>query len=163
MKNLFYISVLFFLMSCGSTTKTTSTTIKGNSRTTTVATDGPLNSQQIMQLKEEWEFEMITQKGEAPVIKKYDNEQRNKLLARKGAILDAQRKLAEKIGTIRLSSTSTMSDYSTSDVVQSRLNVFLKEVEVISEDYNPKTEMYSTVVQMPKVKLINIVEEYLID
>ena len=160
-----FLSIIFtclLLASCGSTTKTTSTTVTGNSRVTTVSTDGPINKTQIMQLEEEWEFEMLVQKGEAPVVKKYDDEQRNKLLARKGAILDAQRKLAEKIGTIRLTSTSTMNDFSTTDYVQSRLNVFLKEVEVIEETYNSASNMYNATIQMPKVKVINVVEEYLI-
>ena len=114
-----------------------------------------------MRLKEEWEFETLTETGEAPFLSKYKDENRNKLLARKGAILEAQRKLAEKVGTIRLNATTTMVDFSTSDLVQSRINVYLKDVTVISEEFDKENKLFKVTISMPKLKLVNVLEEYL--
>lgn len=58
------------------------------------------------------------------------------LLARKGAILEAQRKLAEKVGTIRLNATTTGQDFAATDFVQSRLSVCLKGVDEIEEEHD---------------------------
>ena len=53
-----------------------------------------------------------------------------------------------------------MADFSTSDFVQSRIETVLKDVEILTERYDEKNNFYEVQVQMPKVKLINILEEY---
>lgn len=149
-----------FLFSCG-TTKTTSTTYNSDgTKESTVSSKNIFGSKDLVKLKEEWQYETILADGEAPVVNKYPEESRNILLAKKGALLEAQRKLAEKIGTIRLNSTTTMQDFSTSDLVQSKINVFLKDVTIISENHNKELNTYKVTVEMPKVKLINVIEEY---
>jgi len=148
------------LTSCGSTQSVKTTIGADGSAQKTISQSNAFGTRDLAVLKEEWEYEMLVETGEAPILSKYDEASRNKLLARKGAILEAQRKLAEKIGTIRLNATTTMQDYATTDFVQSRLNVFLKDVEVIGEEHDEKNDIYRVTIQMPKVKLINILEEY---
>jgi len=156
---LFYFTLTF--IACA-TTRTSETSYSGNSRITSVTASNALSTTELTKLKEEWEYEILTQEGKAPLINKYDNGERNKMLARKGAILDAQRKLGEKIGTIRLSASTSMSDFQTSDYVKSQLNVYMKEVEVINENYDEELKVYSATIQMPKIKLVNVIEEYLV-
>ncbi|WP_029036792.1 hypothetical protein [Salinimicrobium xinjiangense] len=162
MKKISLIAIIaLVLWSCGSTQSVKTTMNADGSSQRTVSNSNVFGSKDIAVLKEEWEYETLVETGEAPVLNKYDEVSRNRLLARKGAILEAQRKLAEKIGTIRLNATTTMQDYAATDFVQSRINVFLKDVEVIGEEHDEKNGIYKVTVQMPKVKLVNILEEYL--
>lgn len=164
MKKLLILFLLVILMaSCGSTQSVRTTVNSDGSSQKTISNSNAFGTKDIAVLKEEWEYEMLVETGEAPILNKYDEPSRNKLLARKGAILEAQRKLAEKIGTIRLNATTTMQDYATTDFVQSRLNVFLKDVEVIGEEQDEKNGTFKVTIQMPKVKLVNILEEYLVN
>lgn len=164
MKNInILIHILFatLLLSCTSTSTVNKSLSSDGSTTTKVSKNNLFGSQDLATLKEEWQYETLVEEGEAPVLSKYKEDSRNKLLAKKGALLEAQRKLAEKVGTIRLNSTTTMKDFSTVDVVQSRLNVFLKDVEIIDETYDSENKIYKVTVQMPKLKVINVLEEYL--
>lgn len=152
---------LILFSSCGGT-KTISKTVNANgSKNQIVSNSNIFGKKDLVKLKEEWQYEMLIEEGEAPVLDKYKEITRNKLLAKKGAVLSAQRKLAEKIGTIRLNSTTTMKDFSTIDIIQSRLSVFLKGVEIIEEVYDEKNQLYKVTVQMPKLKVVNVLEEYL--
>lgn len=162
MKNKFIIIIgLILFSSCGGT-KTISKTVNANgSKNQIVSNSNIFGKKDLVKLKEEWQYEMLIEEGEAPVLDKYKEITRNKLLAKKGAVLSAQRKLAEKIGTIRLNSTTTMKDFSTIDIIQSRLSVFLKGVEIIEEVYDEKNQLYKVTVQMPKLKVVNVLEEYL--
>lgn len=155
------VGLLLFTASCGSKQVVQRTHNSDGSSQQTVSKSGLFGTRDIATLKEEWEYETLVETGEAPVLNKYEEASRNRLLARKGAILEAQRKLAEKIGTIRLNATTTMQDFSTTDFVQSRLNVYLKDVEVIGEEHDEKNNIYKVTIQMPKVKLVNILEEYM--
>jgi hypothetical protein len=162
MKNIiFYTLVILFLASCSSGRTVNTTYNKNGSTEKTISQKGLFGQKDVLRLKEEWEFETLIETGEAPVLSKYKEETRNKLLARKGAILEAQRKLAEKVGTIRLNATTTMVDFATNDLVQSRLNVYLKEVTVLSEDYDKENKLYKVSISMPKLKVINVLEEYI--
>ena len=165
MKKISYLVVsmglLLITASCGSKQVVQRTHNSDGSSQQTVSKSSLFGTRDIATLKEEWEYETLVETGEAPVLNKYEEMSRNKLLAKKGAILEAQRKLAEKIGTIRLNATTTMQDFSTTDFVQSRLNVYLKDVEVIGEEHDEKNNIYKVTIQMPKVKLVNILEEYM--
>lgn len=164
MKKLFLFALIaLFLVSCGSTESIKTTVNSDGSSQKTISNSNVFGSKDIAVLKEEWEYETLVEIGEAPILSKYDEASRNRLLARKGAILEAQRKLAEKVGTIRLNATTTMQDYAATDFVQSRLNVYLRDVEVIGEEEDEKNGIYKVTIQMPKVKLVNILEEYLVN
>jgi hypothetical protein len=111
-------------------------------------------------MRTEWEAEMITAEGSAPVVQKYDDGARNKALARRGAVLDAQRDLARQVSQIQITERVTMRDLETSDFVQSRLNAILQDVSVVSETFNESTEQYRVTVEMPKVEVVSVIEEY---
>ena len=147
-------------LSCG-TTKTVNTSYSKNGSTEkTVSQSNPFGKKDLLKLKEEWVYDMLVESGEAPVVEKYKEVSRNVMLAKKGAILDEQRKLAERIGTIRLNATTTMQDFSTSDLVQSRINVYLRDITVLSEEHDEENNIYKVSIQMPKLKVINVLEEY---
>ena len=160
-KILFYPLCALLFASCGTTSTVSTTYNSDGSSEKVISQDGVFGKKDLAVLKEEWEYETLVETGEAPVLNKYEEVSRNRLLARKGAILEAQRKMAEKIGTIRLNATTTMQDYATTDFVQSRLNVYLKDVEVIGEEHDEKNGIYKVTIQMPKVKLVNVIEEYM--
>lgn len=165
MKNImrfFALSIPLVLAAGCRTTSVTQTSVKKEGNIETVTTKSSIGRQELATLKEEWEHELLTESGEAPLLNKYPEMERNKMLAKKGAILDAQRKLAEKISYVRISANTTMQDFSTIDIVQSRINAYLKDVEIISETFDETKKSYTVTVQMPKVKLINVLEEYLI-
>lgn len=159
-KDLTGIVLILLFSACSSKTivreKTVEDNSKGGQNVTTLKIDGEV----INNLKATWQKEYIMAFGQAPVVDKYPEESRNKMLARKGAILDAERNLAEKISTIEITATTTMADFSTSDFVQSRIETVLKDVEILTERYDEKNNFYEVQIQMPKVKIINILEEY---
>ena len=153
--------VLFIILAaCSSKTIVRERTVEDNTKGGQDITTLKIDDEVISNLKTTWKKEYITAFGQAPVVDKYPDESRNKMLARKGAILDAERNLAEKISTIKITATTTMADFSTSDFVQSRIETVLKDVEILTERYDEKNNFYEVQVQMPKVKLINILEEY---
>ncbi|GBD86609.1 hypothetical protein BMS3Abin03_00530 [bacterium BMS3Abin03] len=153
--------VLFIILAaCSSKTIVRERTVEDNTKGGQDITTLKIDDEVISNLKTTWKKEYITAFGQVPVVDKYPDESRNKMLARKGAILDAERNLAEKISTIKITATTTMADFSTSDFVQSRIETVLKDVEILTERYDEKNNFYEVQVQMPKVKLINILEEY---
>jgi hypothetical protein len=128
----------------------------GGTRTERVSIDG----RTVETLKQEWEGEYVTASGSAPVVSKHNDPARDKELARRGAILDAKRNLADKIGETRISETVTMSDLAVTDFVQSQLDAVLENVEITSEEYDEASGLYRASVRMPKASMLKIVEEY---
>lgn len=160
-KSFYFFSTILIsitLLGCSSTV-TRETTIQDTPEGGKEETTLKIDDEVLTTLRTTWEKEYITAFGQAPVVEKYPEESRNKQLARKGAILDAERNLAEKISTIELTATTTMADFSTSDFVQSRIKTVLKDVEVLIDRYDEKNKMYEVQIQMPKVQLIKILEE----
>ena len=160
-KSFYFFSTILIsitLLGCSSTV-TRETTIQDTPEGGKEETTLKIDDEVLTPLRTTWEKEYITAFGQAPVVEKYPEESRNKQLARKGAILDAERNLAEKISTIELTATTTMADFSTSDFVQSRIKTVLKDVEVLIDRYDEKNKMYEVQIQMPKVQLIKILEE----
>lgn len=157
----FYLSVLvfsfLFLTSCKVTKETQ---YRQHNTGESITTTKRIGQNDISVIRAEWQYKFITETGAAPILEKYPEQSRNIMLAKRGAMLDAQRKLAEKINTIRLTSTTTMADYSTSDFVQSRISASLRNIEVISESINESTNVYEVTIQMPKLVLLNIIEEH---
>jgi len=156
--------VLVFAILAGacssSSTVTEQTTVEETPDGTATSSVTRIDGKEVSSVRTDWEEETITAQGSAPVVEKYNDSARNKALARRGAELDAQRRLATKVSEIQITSQTTMEDLQTSDFVQSRIETVLENVRVVSENYNEKTEQYSVRVEMPKVKLISVVEEY---
>jgi len=134
--------------------------VENNGGNRTITSKMAFGKQDLSTIKEEWQDEILTETGESMVLYKYPEPERNKQLAKKGALLDAQRKLAEKVSNIKLNATTTMKDFETTDFVQSRISTYLKEVEVLSETYDEKNKTYKVSVQMKKSKLVEVLEEY---
>jgi hypothetical protein len=141
------------------------------SRVETHVTQGPgasqfvnstssVNGEVVSSLKQQWESEVITATGSAPVVNKYPEPMRNRELARRGAILDGERNLAQQVSQLKITSTVTMADLETNDFVRSQMNALVQNVEVVQERYDEKNERYEVTVRMPKIKVVNIIEEY---
>jgi len=119
-----------------------------------------VNGEEIQSVRSDWEEEMLTAQGAAPVLDRYPDTSRNVALARRGAIVDAQRNLAQQISAIEITETVTMRDLETSDFVQSRLSAVLRDVEILTESHDEREDMYRVTAQMPKITLFRVVEEY---
>ncbi len=159
LKNLIIV-LLLFLISCATVVQE-KTTIRVDERGKHIKEEKIINGLVIENLEEIWENEFITANGQIPVLKKYEDDARNVALARRGAILDAQRNLAEKVNSISITEKVTLSDFSTSDFAQSTLNAELHNVEVVSEYYDEEKQLYNVKVQMPRAPLIIILKQYL--
>lgn len=168
-KTVLTVCIILTIVSCTkyATTQSTVQTTGGSSssgpKITTVNTTSKIGKKELQQLKEEWREDIISAEGEAPVVAKYGDPQRDKMLAKKGAVLDAQRKIAEKISEIKISSTTTMRDFQTSDVVRSKVDAYLKDIEVVKESYDEKNQIYKVTLEMPKITLINVLESTIVD
>lgn len=93
--------------------------------------------------------EFITAEGSSIVLNKYLEKERNILLARRGAILDAQRNLAEKIIGLKMSSATTSKDFEVTDDVKSQINAQLSNFEIVSEYNNlDESKYYNVVIRM---------------
>ncbi len=159
MKNLIVI-LFFFLISCATVVQE-KTTIRENEYGKHIKNEKIINGLVVENIEEIWENEYITATGQVPVLKKYEDETRNVALARRGAILDAQRNLAEQVNKISITEKVTLSDLSTSDFAQSTLKAELENVEIISEFYDEGKGIYIVKVQMQKAPLIIILKQYI--
>ncbi len=159
MKNLIVI-LFIFLISCATVVQE-KTTIRVDERGKNIKEEKIINGLVVKNCEEIWEYEYIKANGQVPVLDKYNDDTRNVALARRGAILDAQRNLAEKVNTITITEKVTLSDLSTSDFAQSTLKAELQNVEIISEFYNEEKRIYNVKVQMPKAPLIIILKQYI--
>ncbi|WP_321342975.1 hypothetical protein [uncultured Draconibacterium sp.] len=93
--------------------------------------------------------EFITAEGSSIVLNKYPEKERNILLARRGAILDAQRNLAEKIIGLKMSSATTSKDFEVTEVVKSQIKAQLSNFEIVSEYNNlDESKYYNVVIRM---------------
>lgn len=160
MKHILGLAICVLLVAgCVSTTRKTTRWDDSNPSSETLTQTLEIDGQLIQQRRAEWQKEYLVESGEAPVVSKYDDVERNKRLARKGALLDAQRNMARKISETRISETTSMADFETSDYVKSQIEASLRDVEVINEQYNEKTKSYEVKIRMPKVKILDIIEE----
>lgn len=150
------------LTSCSHHTQNTSVIEDGRSGGE-IARTTSMDDETISQVKTEWENEVLSASGSAPYIDKYPGQvARNKELARKGAMVDAKRNLAEKAGKVHIRGATTISDLVTTDYARSEFNAVLEEVEVTSEEFVGEGEdaVWKVTVEMPQTKLIKIVEDY---
>ncbi|MCF6147728.1 MAG: hypothetical protein E3K37_03620 [Candidatus Kuenenia sp.] len=99
-----------------------------------------------------WETKYVVAKGMG--ISNAENPAQKKVLARRVAIVDAQRNLLEMIRGIQLDSKTIISDISElSEVIQSQINGTLKDAEVIDENWNEG--VYEVTMRAPVGKLIH--------
>jgi len=160
-----YVSALLILMlsisGCSSSQTVTRVTETERSPEGSVESSRTLvDGEEIQSVRSEWEEELLTAQGAAPVLDRYPEASRNLALARRGAIVDAQRNLAQQISAIEITETVTMRDLETSDFVQSRLSAVLRDVEILTESHDEREDMYRVTAQMPKITLFRVVEEY---
>ena len=150
------------LLSCTSTSLIQEkTTVRENKAGRLIRSEKTINGYLVENLEEIWENQYIKASGQVPVVKKYDDESRNIALARRGAILDAQRNLAEKVNSITITEEVSLSDFVTTDNTKSSLKAVLENVEVVSEFYDEDKRIYKVQVQMPQAPLIIILKQYL--
>lgn len=101
-----------------------------------------------------WETKYIVAKGMG--ISNAENPAQKKVLARRVAIVDAQRNLLEMIRGIQLDSKTIISDISElSELIQSQINGTLKDAEVIDENWNEG--VYEVTMRVPVGKLIHTI------
>jgi len=71
------------------------------------------------------------------------------LLARRGAVLDAQRNLLEALEGVQVSSDSTMVNFMAKDVVRTQVEGAVLAAVVTSESWDPTSEIYTVEMTMP--------------
>ncbi len=159
MKNIIWIFIAI-VISCNNV-KQTRTVIKEDSNSKQIIEEKLINNEVVENCKKIWEYEYIEAIGQIPVLKKYDDDVRNIALARRGAILDAQREIARKITSTSITETVVLSDLESSDYVQSYLNTKIQNLEIVDEFYDEDKRTYRVKVRMPKESLIIILEQYI--
>lgn len=118
-----------------------------------------INGEILNTIREEWQNEYLIATGSAPLIVRYNDYNRDRELARRGAELDAMANLAAQIGQISITETMRMSDLATSTEITSILQARLSNVEVVSRTFNAESEMWDVVIRMPKIAIYSIIEE----
>lgn len=113
----------------------------------------------IEELERTWRKEWIYATGESIVGDRYDDQRRNKALAKRGARLDAERNLVEQIYTVRIDARTTMRDLDTEDLVVREVSGGVAGVEVVSEDFDEELGMWTVEVRMPKIELVRYLRE----
>ena len=98
-----------------------------------------------------WKTRYITSKGIAVTTSNTTNSSQNRLLARRGAIVDAQRNLLETIDGVRIDSTTTVSDHMTNDEIRSSVKGTLKNFEIIDEKWDGEVYEITMHVTMGKI------------
>ena len=157
-----FIAALLMWATLGGCSKTvtreTVTTSEGTHSQTVTTTK--INDEVISTLKTEWENEYIESMGMAYVGDRYPDVKRNKALALKGAKLDAERNIVERIYEIRIDSRTTMRDMDTYDYVTKDVSGGLMGVEVLTEYFNEAEDRWEVSIRVPKVTLLRILEQY---
>ncbi len=71
------------------------------------------------------------------------------LLARRGAVLDAQRNLLETVEGVQVTSDATMVNFMANDVVRTHVEGAVMGATVTSESWDPDSEIYTIEMTMP--------------
>jgi hypothetical protein len=117
----------------------------------------------IERLRKEWATEFVEAVGRAPLVEKYPGESaRNRALTREGAKVKAQEALYSQIGTIQITSTTTVIDFVTTAVSQSMIRGEIRELEEVSGGWikdREGAESYEVRLRMPKIRVLRVIED----
>jgi hypothetical protein len=80
-----------------------------------------------------------------------------RLLARRGAMLDAQRNLLESLSGVRVSAETTMVNFMANDVVRSQASGLVQGAVVRSESWDEATGVYTVTMEIPLLPLRSLV------
>ncbi len=101
-----------------------------------------------------WKTRYIISKGIVASTSNTTNSSQKRLLARRGAIVDAQRNLLETIEGVRIDSTTTVSDHMVNEVIKTEVKGTLKNFEIIDEKWNG--EVYEVTMHVPIGKIYKV-------
>lgn len=104
-----------------------------------------------------WETRYITSKGIVAATSITTNSSQRRLLARRGAIVDAQRSMLEIINGVRIDSATTVSDYMVNEVTRADVKGTLKNAEIIDENWDG--EVYEVTMQVPMGKIFKVLKD----
>ena len=95
-----------------------------------------------------WSKGYIEAKGMAVPPENAQTEAQGKLLARRGAIVDGQRRLLEIIKGVRVKGKTTMVNMMAQDVVRQSVQGFVKGAEIVNEKWHPEEKMYELTMRL---------------
>lgn len=104
-----------------------------------------------------WSQGYIEAKGMAVPPGTAETEAQGKLLARRGAIVDGQRRLLEIIEGVRVKGKTTMVNMMAQDVVRQSVEGFVKGAEIVSEKWHSEEKMYELKMRIGFPRLRTIV------
>ena len=97
----------------------------------------------------DWGTRELTAVGQAVPPSNAETEGQKRLLARRGAILDAQRNLLETLSSVNVTSDSTMVNLMASDVVRSQVEGLIQGAIVSHEAWDGDVEIYTVEMTIP--------------
>ena len=97
----------------------------------------------------DWGTRELTAVGQAVPPSNAETEGQKRLLARRGAILDAQRNLLETLSNVNVTSDSTMVNLMASDVVRSQVEGLIQGAIVTNEAWDGDVEIYTVEMLIP--------------
>lgn len=152
-------AVIVAACASGGTIRTESITEFGPDGTENIRETTTVDGRVIETLTQEWQADTLVADGFAPVVERYANAERNRMLAREGAMAMAQVELARIIGETEVTQNTTVNDYATSVVAQTRLRAVLRGSFVIIERFNEADNRYEVTIGLPKANLLRVVRE----
>lgn len=97
----------------------------------------------------EWGLGELVATGQAVPPTNATSAGQKQLLARRGAVLDAQRNLLETVEGVQVTSDSTMVNFMANDVVRTQVEGAVMGATVTSESWDPASEIYTVEMTMP--------------
>ena len=96
-----------------------------------------------------WDDGELRATGQAVPPSNAETEGQKRLLARRGAILDAQRNLLETLSQVYVTSDSTMVNLMANDVVRSQVEGVVQGAIVVAESWEAEAEIYTVEMAIP--------------
>jgi len=106
-----------------------------------------------------WDDGELHATGQAVPPSNAETEGQKRLLARRGAILDAQRNLLETLSQVQVTSDSTMINLMANDVVRTQVEGIVQGAIVMNEEWDAAAEIYTVGMAIPLASARQIVEE----
>jgi hypothetical protein len=139
-------------------------------RTETVVERGPDGTENVQErtivdgevlatLTETWSIDTLEATGMAPLLERYPDANRNRMLAREAAVVQAQVQLGQLVGETEVVQNVTVNDLAASQVAQSRLRAVLRGHFVILERFNEPENRYEVTIGLPKARVLEVITE----